>query len=39
MNSGGGNDFWESGAVRPDLVLEDLVRIFNGSGEKFPDPD
>jgi iron complex transport system substrate-binding protein len=27
-NSEGGNDFWESGAVRPDLVLEDLVKIF-----------
>lgn len=26
---GGGNDFWESGAVRPDLVLEDLVQIFS----------
>ena len=26
---GGGNDFWESGAVRADLVLEDLVRIFH----------
>lgn len=30
MNDAGGNDFWESGAVRPDLVLEDLVRIFRG---------
>lgn len=30
----GGNDFWESGAVRPDLILEDLVRIFSSeSGE------
>ncbi len=28
-NSEGGNDFWESGAVRPDLVLEDLVKIFS----------
>lgn len=26
---GGGNDFWESGVVRPDLILEDLIRIFN----------
>ena len=25
----GGNDFWMSGAVRPDLILEDLVRIFH----------
>ena len=25
----GGNDFWESGAVRPDLILQDLVRIFH----------
>lgn len=28
MNRQGGNDFWESGAVRPDLILEDLVNIF-----------
>ena len=28
----GGNDFWESGSVRPDLVLEDLVSIFSGKG-------
>lgn len=25
----GGNDFWESGAVRPDLILEDLARILH----------
>jgi iron complex transport system substrate-binding protein len=25
---GGGSDFWESGAVRPDIVLKDIVRIF-----------
>lgn len=24
----GGNDFWESGSVRPDRILEDLSRIF-----------
>ena len=29
---GGGNDFWESGSVRPDLVLEDLINIFTGRG-------
>ncbi len=27
----GGNDFWERGAVRPDLVLSDLRGIFSGS--------
>lgn len=27
----GGNDFWESGSVRPDLVLEDLAAIFSQS--------
>lgn len=26
----GGNDFWESGSVRPDLILEDLATIFSG---------
>ncbi|SHE38943.1 iron complex transport system substrate-binding protein [Fodinibius roseus] len=25
----GANDFWESGVVRPDLVLADLVKIFH----------
>jgi iron complex transport system substrate-binding protein len=33
---GGGNDFWESGAVRPDLVLGDLVALLHpdvSSGE------
>ena len=35
QNSSGGNDFWESGAARPDIVLSDLVSIFNGDdGEK-----
>lgn len=31
----GGNDFWESGAVRPDLVLEDMVVMLRG--ERFLD--
>ena len=25
----GGSDFWESGAVRPDLILEDLIKILH----------
>ena len=29
-NENGGNDFWERGMVRPDLVLSDLVAIFRG---------
>ena len=29
MSAGGGNDYWEEGVVRPDLILEDLVRIFH----------
>lgn len=33
LNSTGGNDFWESGAVRPDRVLSDLILIFHP--EKF----
>ncbi len=28
-NGFGGNDYWESGTARPDLVLADLVRIFH----------
>ena len=27
--SGGGNDYWESGTVRPDLVLADLISVFH----------
>ena len=26
---GGGNDYWESGVVHPELVLADLVKIFH----------
>jgi len=29
INSSGGNDFWESGAVRPDLILRDMTGIFH----------
>ena len=25
----GGNDYWESGAVSPHLILADLVKIFH----------
>ena len=25
----GGSDFWESGVVRPDLILQDLVTILH----------
>lgn len=32
---GGGNDVYESGAVRPDLVLRDMVKIFHP--ELLPD--
>ena len=28
-NASGGNDYWESGAVRPDLVLSDLIEVFH----------
>ena len=31
QNAKGGNDFWESGVVRPDLTLRDLIRILSGS--------
>ena len=26
----GGSDFWESGAVKPDVILADLVKILHG---------
>ena len=31
----GGSDFWESGVVRPDLALKDLIKIFHS--ELLPD--
>jgi iron complex transport system substrate-binding protein len=29
MSRGGGNDYWESGSVRPDLILADLISVFH----------
>ncbi len=29
VNERGGNDYWETGTARPDLVLADLVKIFH----------
>ena len=29
ISSGGGNDYWEQGVVRPDLIISDLVKIFH----------
>ncbi|MGD9977466.1 MAG: ABC transporter substrate-binding protein [Bacteroidales bacterium] len=29
LSPGGGNDFWESGALRPDLILHDLMAILH----------
>ncbi|MDO5286784.1 MAG: ABC transporter substrate-binding protein [Actinomycetia bacterium] len=29
VNASGGNDYWQNGVVRPDLVLADLVAIFH----------
>ncbi len=28
-NERGGNDFWESGALRADMILDDLIKIFH----------
>lgn len=34
---GGGNDYWESGVVNPDLVLTDLIKIFHpGALDSIP---
>ncbi len=29
MSPGGGNDYWESATLRPDLILADLISIFH----------
>ncbi len=36
-NPSGGNDYWESGVINPDLLLADLIRIFHP--ELLPDHD
>ena len=33
----GGNDYWETGTSRPDLVLADLLKIFHP--ELVPEHD
>lgn len=35
VNPAGGNDFWETGVARPDLVLADFIKIFHP--EILPD--
>ena len=29
VNAAGGNDYWESGVVHPELVLQDLIAILH----------
>lgn len=29
MSENGGNDYWESGMTRPDLILKDVIKIFH----------
>ena len=29
VNASGGNDYWESGVVHPDIILRDMVKIFH----------
>jgi len=35
LNAAGGNDFWESGIVNPDVVLADLIKILHP--ERLPE--
>lgn len=34
LNEIGGNDYWESAVVKPDLILSDLIEILHGSGQE-----
>ena len=36
LTPGGGNDYWESGVVRPDIVLHDLIRILHPEAGEWP---
>lgn len=29
VGPGGGNDFWETGVIHPELILRDLIKIFH----------
>lgn len=29
LGPGGGNDWWESGVMHPDIILKDMIRIFH----------
>ena len=29
VSENGGNDYWESGMTRPDLILKDMIKIFH----------
>jgi iron complex transport system substrate-binding protein len=31
LNKQGGNDFWESGVINPQIILKDLIKIFHPS--------
>lgn len=33
VNSKGSNDYWEMGLQRPDLILNDLINMFEGNGQ------
>lgn len=35
VGKGGGNDYWETGSCRPDIILSDLIEILH----KKADPD
>ena len=35
INKFGGNDYWETGSVRPDFILKDIVKIIHPN--LFPD--
>lgn len=34
-NSSGGNDYWESGIIHPDKILDDLVNIFHKGNDSL----
>jgi len=29
VNPAGGDDFWESGIIKPDIILKDMIKIFH----------
>jgi iron complex transport system substrate-binding protein len=35
ISPGGGNDYWESGVARPDLILKDMLYMMSDNVQEY----